>query len=269
MKTYARLGLAATAAGIGFLIFQFAGTAGAVRDGIEKPALEPSGSTSGVSRGERAVDDGPAREPSQREPAQATAVTVSQPVLSFRGFLETHIQSLPWDTDDSVQMGSSQSPAHLTQSKHFNPEGKTLSAEAEKQLAAVLRDFDARREQQLKQEGVLSKAAFVRAVQAGLFEVAEFGPAPAWSDPDAMQAYTKAQQARSKKLLEDLTARLGEPLVDWAYTSISSSEPDGVPRQTIVYFMQRDAPEVFAARSAMDDLQRERDQALRDFFRRM
>ena len=198
----------------------------------------------------------------------ATPDSASRPVLSFTGFLETHLQSLPWDSDQTEQVGSSLSVDQVVRSHHYNPDGKALSDYDKKELATLIRDYRTERAGQLAHEGVLSKAAFVRAVQVGIYKVVEFGPAPSWSDPEAMRAYTSGQQAQSKNLLADMAAKLGKPLVDWAYTSISSAEPDGVPRQTVVYFMFRDAPEVFEARRQLDESQSRRDQVLREFFRR-
>jgi hypothetical protein len=93
---------------------------------------------------------------------------------------------------------------------------------------------------------------------------------PTATDPDQLRLEIRQLQERSsreqKETMDALTARLGRPLKDWAYSVCGNSEPDGVHRQTVIYFTRTEAPEVFAVRDQNALLWRQQREELRQFF---
>jgi hypothetical protein len=210
---------------------------------------------------------------SQRIPAVVSglAPTSSAPNLTFEGHLVQFIeQGLPSDVKSAGPPGMGKPSAEMVaQDKGLNPSGKVLNTEQYRSLLRIQMQYREQEADLTREDRGLTRAALVLAVTRGQFVATENQRCTATS-PEEMAIEWRASSERARRVrketMQDLTNRLGKPLRDWAYTSCSTYEPDGIPRSTIVYFTHADAPEVFACRERIVSLWRQEREELRQFF---
>ncbi|MBL8728236.1 MAG: hypothetical protein JNM25_07395 [Planctomycetes bacterium] len=180
-------------------------------------------------------------------------------------------RALPDDAKSSLSSGEP-SADMMAGNKSINPGRKQLDAEQAVRLEKML-NAQAVEEQALQREDRrLSREALVRAIERGQF-VAKEQPELTATDPDQMMLEIRRARERSsqdqKATMEALTARLGEPMKDWAYSLQTTREPDGVPRQTVIWFTRAADPQVFEVRDRLSELRRQQREDLKQFFARL
>lgn len=201
--------------------------------------------------------------------AVGVAATAASPYLTFEGYLSDRLQRALPDEDQAAPQFGEPPAEHVVLEKRWNPEGKELTADQFQALCDLLRGQRERDGDFARANRRLTRTALMRAVETGQFVVREMAPIVA-SDPvelarQTQLAATSGQRAQ-REMMAELTARHGQPMRDWAYSSCGTSEPDGVARQTIVYFTRGDAPDVFACREEWAAAKKANEAALRQFF---
>lgn len=216
--------------------------------------------------------EGTAVEPDVAAPAATT--TARQ---TFEQYLADRLErALSEDADGMSPFGMPSpwwgSAEQVAREKRFNPERKELKSEQLEALSELLREQRERDAELQRENRALTRAAVLQAVRDSRFVVREQPPIAAANATElarqANLAMAEGQRAQSEMLAE-LTTLYGEPLRDWAYSACATSEPDGVSRQTVVYFTRPDAPEVFACRDRWSAAHKENDLMLRQFFARL
>lgn len=139
------------------------------------------------------------------------------------------------------------------------------TVEQERALQEMIDSFDERSRPLHAMERRATIEALIRAAAAGSFESVDVGPQPTTD----LSRYSRNAAKAGNELVLRLMERFGTAGVDWTWASIGSSEPDGVPRVNIVYFLRRDAGEVFRLRAAEGEVIRERRRAYLEFFERL
>ncbi|MBK8095467.1 MAG: hypothetical protein IPK26_00050 [Planctomycetes bacterium] len=198
------------------------------------------------------------------------AISTAMPVLSLAGALESHFNSIAgrkkWRGDPRevvLAQGATQVATH----PHYNPRGKKLSADQTRQLQAVIDGFDERQKPIHAAERKATIEALARAAAAGQFESIEARASAL--DPVGHNLQFERGLEEMKMLQERLTSRLGKCGVDWSFATAPSTEPDGVPRQSLVYILRANEPEVFRLRDEEAAIMREFQKAYREFFDRI
>ena len=198
---------------------------------------------------------------------EPVATSTAMESLTLGGHLESRIRDLPWNTD-KVGLSNGMELAQVLVAPDLNPQKKVLSAEQTSELTSLLDKQRQEASQLMSLEGTHGKAALLRAVAAGQFASTEFVNARI-GDVAAMAKASRDQREASTRQLDDLTARLGKPLEDWGYSKFSSTKPDGIPRQTIVYYTAAQEPQLFEVRKRLMSTARDHREAVRQFFARI
>lgn len=190
------------------------------------------------------------------------AASSSAPSLTLAGAIETMI--------NEAQMGSGrETPFSVMDAnkaaadRRFNPERKILSVQEERDLAALVARQNDADLTLMRENGRVTKTAMLRSLEAGRIEsLVKVQPSETISRSEA----DRENELRGKALSEQLNARMGKFLEDWAAGTYYTVEPDGVPRANMVYFTKDQAPEVFEVRDRWKAQDAEHAAALRAFF---
>ena len=153
--------------------------------------------------------------------------------------------------------------------KSFNPDGKVLNSEQYGRLTMMVASYNEMHAELSREEGPFCADALIRGVESDQY-VAK-GQAPLnTTDPMQqalqMKAQTESTQKELRETMAALSLRLGRPMQDWAFSVLSTKPPGEVGYITVVYFTVRQAPELFACRQRMKDLDVEQRRDLRQFF---
>lgn len=205
------------------------------------------------------------------EGAMPVAISTASPVMTLAGFLESHFQGIArgkqWRGDPN-EVKRSPGASQVAASKQFNPKGKQLSVDQERQLQGLIDSYDERSRPIHAHERKATVEALARAAAAGQFESVELGVRRGM-DAAALNRETEASYEKIKEAQQRFADRFGRDGIDWAWAVAPSSEPDGVPRQNIVYFIRSNETEVFRWREEERTITLERDRAYREFFERI
>ena len=242
--------------------------------GDESPATTPPSPTMTASALPSTAD--PETAPLERsalpEAAPAAPESTQPPAATqqtFAQFLADFVQRGLANDSPAVPAGPEPSAELAASDPRFNPNHKQLSPDQLEDLRGILRAQVQRQRELELQDRQLTREALKRSVERGLFVTREQAPLTA-RDPAELARQAHALATRSgqdqREMQDILTVRLGQPMRDWAYSACATSQPDGVGRQTIVYFTRRDAPEVFACRDTLLGLRPNNHDELRRFF---
>jgi hypothetical protein len=214
----------------------------------------------------------PSAEVAQRVPASGgdVAGASSEPVLTFQGHLSEFVQRGMRGAHGPTSFGSGEpSVERVVANKDFNPDGKVLVDAALDTLQELMDTYAERRAMLTAENAQLTRAALVAAVERGQFVTKE-QPRSTTVDPQAWvrerREFDKRAKADQQEMMQALTARLGRPMRDWGYSVCATTEPDGIARQSIVYFTRADAADVFRCRDGLTELRVEERDELRRFF---
>ncbi|MBL9075922.1 MAG: hypothetical protein JNL08_00380 [Planctomycetes bacterium] len=207
--------------------------------------------------------------PDQREEAPSVAVspTSSAPERTFEGHLAHFVQRHPADSPTPA-IGERDAEFEV-RNRDVNPLGKQLDAAQLDGLRSLLRPFDQQERALHRENRQLTRAALVRAVEAGDYLTRE-QPSVGAADPEELVRQHRQRAERDQRdqqeMMATLTGRLGTPMRDWGYSVCGTVEPDGIARKTIVFFTRAAAPEVFACRDRVAEFERARRAALQQYF---
>lgn len=203
---------------------------------------------------------------------ETVAVSTAQEAMTFAGHLESCVRKgfpAPGEVAP-LSSGFGNWPWHLgaarvAESPDYNPDKKELTSEQINALTRLLAEQELRLAPIRRKQSDCEREAMLRAVAAAQYVSHEPGPWPI-GDPGAAHEYLKTEERAMQSLMDDLTARLGKPLVDWSYMMDKSTGPDGVGRATIIYFTRRDEPAAFEARRQVGEEVRRHFDEVKAFF---
>lgn len=207
--------------------------------------------------------------PDRREevPSVAVSVSPSAPELTFEGHLVQFVQRHL--ADSTAPAIGERDAEYEVRNRDVNPLGKQLDAAQLDGLRSLLRPFDAQGRALQRENRQLTRAALVRAVEAGDYLTREQTSVGA-TDPEEMvrqhRQRSERDQQDQQEMMATLVGRLGTPMRDWGYSVCGTVEPDGIARKTIVFFTRAAAPEVFACRDRAVESERLRRAALQQYF---
>jgi len=200
--------------------------------------------------------------------AMPVAISSALPAVTLAGFLENNYKAIAqgkrWRGDPD-EVKRSPGASQVAASKQFNPEGKQLSVDQERQLQGLIDSYDERSRPIHANERKATVEALARAAAAGQFESIELGVRPGM-DAAALNRETEDGYRKIKEAQQRLADSFGRDGIDWAWAVAPSSEPDGVPRQNIVYFIRSNEAEVFRWREEERTITQERHRAYSRFF---
>jgi hypothetical protein len=194
------------------------------------------------------------------------ASTAPAPTLTLRGVLAESI-SKHVGTQDGLH--EKPSARNLAGSLEFNPDKKVLSPAQLVELDQLIEEFEPLLTELHVQDGNLTREALLIGLERDQRLSQDLNEGLQSQDQAGINRHRiELSMTATKRSLETLTQHFGEPLKDWAWSTISTHAPDGVPRTSTVYFLRGDAPGVFAARERIGQTWGERDQRIVDFFAR-
>lgn len=159
------------------------------------------------------------------------------------------------------------SARNLVGSLQYNPDKKTLSPDQLVELDRLIEEFEPLLTELHVQDGNLTREALLIGLERDQRLSQDLNEGLQSQDQASINRHRiKLSMTATKRSLATLTQHFGEPLKDWAWSTISTLAPDGVPRTSTVYFLRGDAPGVFAARDRIGQTWGERDQRITDFF---
>ena len=180
------------------------------------------------------------------------------------GHLQDRIRSHVLANKSHVQRVAYLDAFKIARTPAFNREGKTLTESQMKQLEALLREHGEVLEPMIAQQDEQHTEALVTAAARGEYRSIPCAPTPVF-DAAAINAASAQQAADIKQALVELGSILG-PKKNWNYMVIGTNEPDGVPRQNIVYVTRGGAPQLFALADSANQRIDARSRALQQFF---
>ncbi len=209
-------------------------------------------------------------EVNERAPAGLDDVSVarnaSAPVLTLRGVLAESITKNVGTHDGQHEKLSA---TNLVGDLQYNPEKKVLSPQQLTELDRLIEEFEPRLTELHRQDGNLTREALLIGLERDQRLSQDLNEGLQSQDQAKINRHRyQLSMTSTKRSLQTLTQHFGEPLRDWAWTQVSTTEPDGVPRVSVVYFLRGDAPGVFAAREQITQTWGERDSRISDFFAR-
>ncbi len=195
----------------------------------------------------------------------------AQPTPSLEEHLRDRLTRMGWgDGDDYARQSSpGKDYASAMRSPIFNPQQKALSPEQLDQLKALVAKHEQLVAEATHEEGRLRTDAHVRALDRGALRTIENPRAENPLDP--AQAAAAQQQCRTmqQQILQEAGRTMGRAGVDFIYTILTSSQPDGVSRSSYVFVERAREQEYFLALDAMKARIDERDRDLAAFFSRL
>lgn len=251
-----------------------------LHDGSPLPAAEARRDSVPVSKGEpeeaaarsEYVHESDESDASEQAPRVPVAISSSQPEMTLHGHLVHRVNNLHWG--DGKVLNRTHGPAHsvsnVIASRDFNPGRKTPTGREAEQLTALVESMRKRYAELATAEEGLRKEAVLRSLAKNNVVSIENGRPPSvFGDTNAVTKHTRDSVAAAQRLTADLEGRLGMRGKDWSYTLMTSTEPDGIARQNLIYFMRAQEPGLFKAREALSRFSEERAAAFREFFARL
>jgi hypothetical protein len=231
----------------------------------------PLGEHAPAPTGEAALLPDKVESPKVERSTVAVALTASAPTLTFAGCL---IEKLEQNIKDDYPFGQGKPSVdsrieELSKNATMNPRARALSPEQRAELRAILESHDLEEDREQREYWRFTRSALVAAAEAGRFLARECSvddPAAVREAGGQAEAHYEKMRRIQGEMMTELSARLGVPLRDWVYSQVATSEPDGVPRFTIVYATREQAPDVFASNTRQADLSRAARATLRQFF---
>ena len=196
------------------------------------------------------------------------APTTAAPTMTLTGVIESKFKDYIATLEKGKQFTDPirSNPLALTTDKRFNPLGKTLNPQQEKDLFELAAS---------QSEG-LAKATDVarQASHEALWDALKTGQIRTMETilPSATISRTEAakrNEATGARIMEELSAQHGKWMEDWAAMSIATKEPDGVHRKTSVIYTRHRHPAAFHAKDNLAKLRLDYDEELRQFFNRL
>lgn len=231
------------------------------------PAIESKPSDSTVAEQPKAVA---ANDTSQ---SNVLARTAAQPIMTLAGHLEQRARALPWGERGKVQGKPDITLPKALESPLSNPNKKTLDLAAQRELAELLAELDVAYQAQSLEVWKLQKEALIRAIARG--NIRSLAEATQVADPNDIFALAAASQSNSKDmmarmhvLIREMETTYGPMTKDWNYSNMTSSEPDGVGRNNIVYWTRAEEPELFRLQDQFGALQKHHWNVVREFIDR-
>ncbi|MGE3172376.1 MAG: hypothetical protein AB7O97_07090 [Planctomycetota bacterium] len=193
------------------------------------------------------------------------AVSPAQGTLTLSGHLEERVRALDWDSGKREQLGLPP-VAQLVASRTLNPDGIVLTQQELSSLNDLVMQVRGEFSELMREEGASTKRALLQAISRGAVATIDHDMSPLLLDAASMTAYSQRQNEQQRQLMSELTDRLGKPLVDWAYSQMTSTEPDGRPRTSVIWFTKAQEPEVFEVRERIAASRRREHVAVQEFF---
>lgn len=201
------------------------------------------------------------------------ARSAAQPIMTLAGHLEQRARALPWGERGKVQRSPDITLPKALESPLSNPNNKILDIAAQRELAELLAKLDLAYEEQSLEVRRLQKEALIRAIARG--NIRSLADTTQVADPNdifalaaASQSNSKDMMARMQVLIREMETTYGPMMKDWNYSNMTSSEPDGVGRNNIVYWTRAEEPELFQQQDQFGALQKHHWNVVREFIDR-
>lgn len=195
----------------------------------------------------------------------------AQAAPSLEGHLRDRLTRMGWgDGDDYARQSSpGKDYASAMRSPIFNPLQKTLSPEHLDELKALVAKHEQLVAEATHEEGRLRTDAHVRALDRGALRTIENPRAENPLDPAQATAVQQQGRTMQQQILQEAGRTMGKAGVDFIFTILTSSQPDGVSRSSYVFVERAKEPDYFRALDAMKARIVERDRDLAAFFNRL
>lgn len=194
---------------------------------------------------------------------EVAAPTASARILTLEGAILRVLDDSHMGTDRDVPASPKDILKVLADPK-MNPERKILSAEAERELSTIIARQNEEERILVQRRGAITRRALEAAVAEGRFVTMEGVTASTTISLGEARRETERRAGVMRSHFEGM----GEFLVDWAGSQFATTEPDGIPRSTFVYFTRQQAPDVFEVRSQVTDVRSRHTEECAEFIRR-
>ena len=254
-------------------------------DGTESPTTPPTDSTSAALSTPPAAASTGAGAPGVGEPDSLksdstapgrellpdspTAPSVAMPTMSLLGHLTQRAERLPWGNGSDVerQYANASDVGVVCKSQLYNPAAKNVPEDKRESLRTIAAHHAKLVKPATIEEGRLRKQAILGSLTRGSFESVKVPSPKNPLDPEDLRSASEEGSRLTEDVLGRLSQGRGKIGKDWIYTTMSSSQPDGIRRNNIITMTRDDHPDYFAALDQLRALESARDSELRAFFK--
>ena len=198
------------------------------------------------------------------ETSSANAPSASSPILTIEGAIQDIVTSMKIDDEEKARRRAYLEASDVEAKAVYNPQKKVLNPEQRLRLQSLLKSLgDQTINERIAYQREMAQG-YVDAISKGNYITREYGLAVEGSPYDVGQRMN-AFKADREAMISHLRSRLG-PDDGWIWMQTSTSAPDGVRRQSVLFITRRENPLLFSKQDAVSRSVRNQMNSIREFF---